>query len=110
MNQERRYRYARDYIANLASKGQYHLTSHDAQEALGVTPSAAKLALNRLSKQGLVVSPLRGFYVIVPPEYRSLGSLPVDQFVPDLMNHLGLAYYAGLLSAAQYHGAAHHCP
>ena len=48
--------------------------------------------------------------MIVPPEYQRLGCLPADQFIPALMKHLDLPYYAGLLSAAQYHGAAHHRP
>jgi predicted transcriptional regulator of viral defense system len=101
---------ARNFIANLAATGRYHFGSRDAQDALGVSQDAAKLALNRLIKQGLLASPARGFYVIVPPEYRSLKSLPADQFIPALMQRLGVAYYAGLLSAAQYHGAAHHRP
>ena len=71
---------------------------------------AAKVALNRLAQQGLIASPARGFYVVVPPEYHSLGCLPADQFVPALMDRLGLRYYAGLLTAAQYHGAAHQRP
>lgn len=71
---------------------------------------AARVALNRLAKQGLIASPARGFYVVVPPEYHSLGCLPADQFVPALMDRLGLRYYAGLLTAAQYHGAAHQRP
>ncbi len=54
--------------------------------------------------------PYRGFYVIVSPEYRSLGCRPAEQFIPDLMEYLGEVYYAGLLSAAEYHGAAHHRP
>ena len=54
--------------------------------------------------------PFRGFHLIVPPEYRALGCLPADQFVPQLMEHLGLVYYAGLLSAASLHGAAHQAP
>lgn len=101
---------ARDYIAGLAARGQYHFSPADMRDALGVSPAAAKLALNRLAKQGLVASPARGFYVIVPPEYRRLGCLPADQFIPALMERLSLSYYAGLLSAAQYHGAAHHRP
>ena len=48
--------------------------------------------------------------MIVPPEYRALGCLPADQFIPALMERLNQPYYAGLLSAAQYHGAAHHRP
>ena len=102
--------HARDYVIQLAASGRYYFTSDDAQKALGVSPAAAKVALNRLTKQGQIASPARGFYVIVPPEYRSLGSLPADQFLPGLMERLGLTYYAGLLSAAQYHGAAHHRP
>lgn len=80
------------------------------QSALGVSAAAAKLALNRLAKQKLVASPARGCYVVVPPEYLSLGCLPADQFIPALMKCLNLPYYAGLLSAAQYHGAAHQRP
>src|SRR6266567_3902564 len=101
---------AREYVADLAARGRYHFVSADAQSALGVSPAAAKLALNRLSKQKVLASPARGFYVIVPPEYQALRCLPADQFIPDLMKRLGLSYYAGLLSAAQYHGAAHHRP
>ena len=82
----------------------------EAQKALGVTAAAAKLALNRLAKHGLVASPARSFYVVVPPEYRSIGCLPADQFIPSLMARLNQSYYVGLLSAAQYYGAAHHRP
>lgn len=101
---------ARAYIAGLAASGRYSFTSKDAQAALGVSAAATKLALNRLAKQGEVASPVRSFYIIVPPEYRSLGSLPADQFIPGLMKSQRQVYYAGLLTAAQYHGAAHHRP
>lgn len=102
--------HARDYTSRLAGAGRYHFCSREAQDALGVSADAAKLALNRLAKQGLIASPARGFYVIVPPEYSALGCLPADQFIPALMGKLGQPYYLGLLSAAQYHGAAHHRP
>lgn len=102
--------YARDYINGLAAAGRHHFTSQGAREALGVSADAARLALNRLARQKLIASPARGFYVIVPPEYRSLGCLPADQFIPELMMYAGQPYYGGLLSAAQYHGAAHHRP
>jgi predicted transcriptional regulator of viral defense system len=107
---KREFRHARDYIEGLAASGRYHFASQDVRTALGVSAAAAKLALNRLAKQKLLASPARGFYVIVPPEYRELGCLPADQFIPALMEHLHLRYYAGLLSAAQYHGAAHQRP
>lgn len=102
--------HARDYIENLAAAGRYHFDSDEARDALGVSPAAASSALHRLAKQGLIASPARGFYLIVPPEYRSLGCLPAEQFIPALMERQGRSYYAGLLTAAQYHGAAHQRP
>ncbi|MDE2962639.1 MAG: type IV toxin-antitoxin system AbiEi family antitoxin [Acidobacteriota bacterium] len=102
--------HAKDYISSLAASGRYHFLSSDARKALGVSADATKLALNRLARQKMIAQPARGFYVIVPPEYRALGCLPADQFIPALMERLDQPYYAGLLSAAQYHGAAHHRP
>lgn len=107
---ELKHQSARSYIESLAATGRYHFSSRKLQEALDISADAARLALSRLARQKLVASPARGFYVIVPPEYRSLGCLPADQFIPEMMEQRGLPYYAGLLSAAQYYGAAHHRP
>jgi predicted transcriptional regulator of viral defense system len=101
---------ARDYVAALAAAGRYGFTSGEAREALGASADAVKLALNRLIRHQMIASPARGFYVVIPPEYRLLGCLPADQFIPALMQRADRPYYAGLLSAAQYHGAAHHRP
>ncbi len=100
----------RNVIADLAAHGRYHFTSSELRSALGVSEQAARQALSRCAAKGEIASPARGFYVIVPPEYRRLGCLPADQFVPALMEHWSARYYVGLLSAAQYHGAAHHRP
>ena len=102
--------YLRDHLAQLAQCGRYFFTSQDVSQRLGASRDAVKLALNRLRRKGEIASPGRGLYVIVPPEYRSLGSLPAEQFIPDMMKQAKAPYYAGLLSAAQYHGAAHHRP
>lgn len=110
MHMNRRAETARQYVDGLAGAGQYFFSSADIRGALGVSPVAARMALHRLSQQGLVASPARGYYVIVPPEYRALGCPPAEQWVPSLMERLGLRYYAGLLTAAQYHGAAHQRP
>ncbi len=101
---------ARNVIADLAARGQYYFTTSELRSALRVSEAAARQALSRLAAKGEIASPARGFYVIVPPEYRRLGCLPADQFIPLLMEHWGVRYYVGLLSAAQYHGAAHHRP
>ena len=101
---------ARNAIADLAARGRYHFSSSELRSALGVSEAAARQALSRLAAKGEIASPARGFYVIVPPEYRRLGCLPADQFIPALMEFRNARYYVGLLSAAQYHGAAHHRP
>lgn len=107
---KKEFNHAREYIDSLASRGFYHFTSADAKVALNASPNAVKLALNRLRKKNLIATPSRGFYVIIPPEYKSLGCLPAEEFIPQLMTRLGLSYYAGLLTAAQYYGAAHQRP
>lgn len=104
------YRRVTDYVSGLMQRGRYAFTSNEAGAALGGTKDAVKLALNRLRRKGDIASPMRGFYVIVPSDYRALGCLPADQFIPDLLQRSAISYYVGLLSAAQYHGAAHHRP
>jgi predicted transcriptional regulator of viral defense system len=101
---------AANYLRDLQAQGQYHFTTDEAVRALGGSVDAVRAALRRLKEKGHVAAPYRGFHVIVPPEYQGLGCLPADQFIPDLMRHLGDPYYVTVLSAAAYHGAAHQRP
>ncbi len=101
---------ALDLITEFAERGKYHFTSQEAQLTLGSLPVSTRAGLRRLKSKGLIAMPYRGFYMIVPPEYRKLGCLPAEQFVPQLMAYLDIPYYGALLSAAQYHGAAHQRP
>lgn len=97
-------------ITNLVAKGRYSFSSGEAAQALGTSPVATRAALRRLRQKGELAMPYKGFYVVVPPEYRNVGCLPASHFLPALMAHLGERYYAGLLSAAEFHGAAHQRP
>jgi predicted transcriptional regulator of viral defense system len=101
---------ASDYIIEMASSGRYHFSTGELARATGSSVNAARASIRRLRKKGQLATPYRGFHVIVPPEYRSIGCLPADQFIGQLMNHVGLSYYAGLLCAARYHGATHQQP
>jgi predicted transcriptional regulator of viral defense system len=96
-----------DLINTIAAKGHSSFSYQDIEKQIKSSPLAIKAALRRLQKKGEIAMPYKGFYIIIPPEYRSLGSLPAEQFISDLMNYLGEVYYVGLLSAAEYHGAAH---
>jgi predicted transcriptional regulator of viral defense system len=99
-----------DWVDDLQAQGRYTFTREDALAATGNTEIAVAASLRRLRKAGRIVSPRRGFHVIVPLEYRATGAPPAEWFIDDLMRHLGRPYYVGLLSAAALYGAAHHAP
>lgn len=101
---------AMQFITDLVAKGRYSFSSSEAAQALETSAVATRAALRRLRQKGEIAMPYKGFYVIVPPEYRNAGCLPAGHFLPALMEHLDEKYYAGLLSAAEYHGAAHQRP
>jgi predicted transcriptional regulator of viral defense system len=98
------------FVDGLQSRGRYTFTRPEALQSLKSTEVALTFALNRLSKKGRIVAVKRGFYVIVPVEYTASKILPADWFLADLMKFLGQPYYAGLLTAAALHGAAHQQP
>ena len=98
------------WIEGLPGDGRYTFTRKEAEEASGASFVAVQSALRRLKKSGRIVSPRRGFYVLVPPEHRAAGSPPASWFIDDLMKYCGCQYYVGLLSAAALHGAAHQQP
>jgi predicted transcriptional regulator of viral defense system len=99
-----------NYLNDLLSQGRYCFSGAEAAQSQGSSVIAMRAALRRLRHKGEIAMPFRGFYVIIPPEYRSLGCLPANHFIPALMSHLNESYYAGLLTAAEHHGAAHHRP
>jgi predicted transcriptional regulator of viral defense system len=101
---------ASQFLNGLAAQGRHHFTTGEARASLGVSLPAARAVLRRMKGRGEIADPHQGFYVIVSPEYRRLGCLPAEQFIPQLMEHLGEPYYVALLSAAEFLGAAHQRP
>jgi predicted transcriptional regulator of viral defense system len=57
-----------------------------------------------------MVSPARGLWMPVSPEYTSWGAPPAIEVIDATMKHLHADYYVGWLSAAALHGASHHAP
>ena len=97
-------------VDNLQARGRYTFTRDEVTAAAGRSVVAVDAALRRLRGRGRLASPRRGFYVIVPVEYREAGCPPATWFIDDLMRFLGQPYYVALLSAAAIHGAAHQQP
>lgn len=98
------------FIEQLLGQGRYTFTREEAAQRLGTSSAATYMSLHRLVKAKRLVMPRSGFYVIVDPQHKVAGALPPEWFIDPLMKDMARPYYAGLLSAAQLHGAAHHRP
>lgn len=99
-----------EYVDILQAEGRYTFRRDEASQALRINGSALKKAAARLAAKGRILAVRRGFYVVVPIEYRTVGAPPPPWFIDELMRYLGRPYYVGVLSAAALYGAAHEQP
>ena len=100
-----------DWIEKQAPSGRYTFSKEDVRkEFTDMTPHAIDTAVQRAVTKGRIFSPCRGFYVVVPEEYRLWKAVPQEVYLDRMMQHLGRTYYVALLSAAERHGAAHQAP
>lgn len=99
-----------EYINSLIQKDKCYFTLTDAQETLGKSIAAVRSSIAHYVAKKKLVKVVNGFYAIIPTESQNFGCIMPEKFVSGLMQHLGYEYYAGLLTAAMYHGAAHQSP
>ncbi len=92
---------------DLLAEGCVAITSEEIAKRAGTSLESVYVATHRAVSERLLFSPARGLHVLVPPEYRTWGSVPADWFIDDMMSHLGTPYYIAYLSAAARHGASH---
>lgn len=105
-----RYKYLDTYIDDQRSDGRYSFTAVDLRKRFALSDESLKKSLQRLKRDKKVAMVRKGFYVIVPPEYRVKGIIPTSFYVNELMKFLNRDYYVALLNAAALHGAAHQQP
>jgi predicted transcriptional regulator of viral defense system len=110
MDKERKYGKFKRFINGLLKNGRYTFSRSELQRELGLEPDSLSVLISRSKQEGIIASPVKGFFVYVPPEYSSLGCLPAADFIHQLMKYWNDDYYVGLLSAAAVYGAAHHQP
>ena len=96
-----------DYITYLLSKGELILTKTSALEFLDKSDAAIRNSIKRQVQNKKLIPLFRGYYLIIPPEYASLGFVPPELFIDDLMREMKISYYIGLLSAAGFYGSSH---
>src|SRR5271154_338048 len=99
-----------EFVDELPAHGRYWFSRAELQHAFDKSDAAITLALHRLLRKRRIISPRRGFFVVVPEQYRLIGAPPPAWFIDALMKGWHPDYYVGLLSAAEIHGAVHHRP
>ena len=100
-----------EWIKDRPRHGWITFTHDDVVEAFPeMTPGAMSRALTREVNKGRIMSPLRGFYVIITDEYALRGTVPQAVYLDQMMQSIKRKYYLALLNAAEYHGAAHQAP
>jgi len=92
------------------SQGIGAMTTAEVGELLGAPVSQVPQRLAVPKQRGEWISPARGLWVPVPPEFRAWGGPPATEFIASLMRHLGVSYYIGWLAAAAVFGASHQAP
>jgi predicted transcriptional regulator of viral defense system len=98
------------YLKEIRRRGKRSFTIKELIDHFQISSNYARVALHRLLKSGDLISPVRGLYVIVPPEHQPYGSIPAEDLVPLIAQYLGIEYYAALLTAGLFHGATHQKP
>lgn len=96
-----------EYLEKLRMSGRRHFSFQEIIRDLDISTNSAKSGLYRLKKENKIITPIKGLYVIVPPEHQSYGSLPAEELIPIMMKYINAEYYVALLSAATFYGAAH---
>ncbi|MHB9004011.1 MAG: type IV toxin-antitoxin system AbiEi family antitoxin domain-containing protein [Coriobacteriia bacterium] len=90
--------------------GRASLTGAEIAQLLDVPQDQVRRRLHAPARRNEWVSPTRGLWIPVPPEYRTWGGPPGIETVDAMMRHRGIGYYVGWLSAAALYGAGHQAP
>lgn len=98
------------YVKQVRSSGKQYFAIVDVLCDLALSRKGLLSAIGRLKKQGDLISPAKGLYIIIPPEQQRIGCIPAEELLPILMSYLKIPYYVSLLTAALYHGATHQKP
>lgn len=111
LRDSRQHKNAEDWVNQQLAKGKYAFALHQFRADFPEqSDTANKFALKRLVDKEQIISIHKGYYLIIPPQYRSKGILPPTLFLDAFMKELDRPYYLALLNAASYYGASHQQP
>ena len=108
MKNQRINNYLDKYLEDLLSVGKLSFSINQlVKDFPDFSLNALQMNLKRLNKKNKIRHIIKGFYVIITPEYRSRKIISPELFIDQLFEYLKRPYYVGLLSAAALHGASH---
>lgn len=96
-------------IEDLESEGRHTFTAEEAMKRLKQERRNTLAILGSLKRSKRIISLTNGLYALWHPSERKWGIHPLP-VLDALMRYRECPYYVGLLSAADYYGAAHHKP
>lgn len=96
-----------EFVESQLARGRGYFTKPEGLAETGQTPEAFQAAVARLKRKGSVISPRRGFYLILRPEDRALGAPDPARWIDPMMKFLEVDYRISLLRAAAFHGSTH---
>ncbi|HEY5591298.1 MAG TPA: type IV toxin-antitoxin system AbiEi family antitoxin [Paludibacter sp.] len=99
-----------DFLRSIRANGRYAFTIEDLTNNIPKSIKNIRKDLDRLRIKGDIINIRRGFFTIIPDEFKNMGVIPVEFYIDELMSYLTKSYYVGLYSAAMFHGAAHQQP
>ena len=91
----------------LLSHGISTVTTEECAHLFGVPLNEVPQRLVRLRNSGHLQAVARGFWVVVPPEYREMGAPEPIIYIDQLMRYYSCDYCIGWLSSAAMQGARH---
>jgi predicted transcriptional regulator of viral defense system len=98
------------FVERLQARGFYGFALETLLPKAGLSPAAAAAQLRRLAPGVVPLYPRARYYLIVPPEHRSIGAPPITWWIDSFFAAQGEPYYLGLLTAAAHHGVQHQVP
>ena len=95
------------YLDQQLERGRAYFSREEALDAIGLSPHNFSAAISRLIRKRRLANPRHGFYLILRPEDRALGSPDPVRWIDPLMKHQRIDYRISLLRAAAFHGSSH---
>lgn len=103
------YKKGDELLDSLLAEAKHCFSVQEIQARLGLSQNNVVKILTRLRKKNKIIFLSKGLYAYLPPPERKFG-FNVINALNKIMTHLKVPYYVGLLSAADYYGAAHYKP